>query len=75
MKGCDDARAIDPQAIHDELERARADFHRMLDTAAPASVRTLIPLVRCLGRLPGPVSSGFAQLLDTASTPFVVNYL
>ena len=82
-------RAIDPQAIHDELERARADFHQMLDTATPASlrrtsdgtrwtneqllfhmlfgyliVRTLIPLVRFLARLAGPVSSGFARLLD-----------
>ena len=70
-------------------ERARADFHRMLETATPASlrrtsdgtrwtnklllfhmlfgyliVRTLIPLVRFLARLPGPVSSGFARLLE-----------
>ena len=94
-------RAIDPQAIHDELERARADLHRMVVAATPASlrrasdgtrwtneqllfhmlfgtliVRTLIPLVRFLARLPGPVSSGFARLLDAASTPFhIVNYL
>ena len=38
-------------------------------------VRTLLPLVRLLSRLPGPVGRGWAALLNTATRPFhVVNY-
>ena len=38
-------------------------------------VRTLVPLVRVMGRLPAPVGRGFAGLLDAARRPFhVVNY-
>jgi len=38
-------------------------------------VRTLLPLVRTLSRLPAPVGRGFAGLLDAAHRPFhVVNY-
>ena len=38
-------------------------------------VRTLLPLVRLMGRLPAPVGTGFAALLDSARRPFhVVNY-
>lgn len=39
-------------------------------------VRALRLLVRVLGRLPDPVSRGFARALDAAAVPFdVVNYL
>lgn len=38
-------------------------------------VRTLLPLVRVMGRLPAPVGRGFAALLDSTRRPFhVVNY-
>lgn len=38
-------------------------------------VRALLILTRIFGRLPDPASQAFAQLLDTARTPFdVVNY-
>ena len=38
-------------------------------------VRSLLPLVRVLGRLPAPVGRGFAGLLNAATGPFhVVNY-
>jgi hypothetical protein len=38
-------------------------------------VRTLIPLVRLMGRLPAPVGRGFAAVLDSTRRPFhVVNY-
>jgi hypothetical protein len=38
-------------------------------------VRSLLILVRTFGRLPAPVSRGFAALLNFATTPFhVVNY-
>lgn len=39
-------------------------------------VRALLPLVRAVSRLPGPVGKGFAVALDLAARPFhVVNYL
>jgi hypothetical protein len=38
-------------------------------------VRTLLPLVRLMGRLPAPVGRGWAALLNSATRPFhVVNY-
>lgn len=38
-------------------------------------VRTLLPLVRLMGRLPAPVGRGFAALLDSTRRPFhVINY-
>ena len=38
-------------------------------------VRTLLPLVRVMGRLPAPVGRGFAAVLDAGQRPFhVVNY-
>jgi hypothetical protein len=38
-------------------------------------VRTLLPLVRLVSRLPSPVGRGFASLLDRAAPPFhVINY-
>jgi hypothetical protein len=38
-------------------------------------VRTLLPLVRLMGRLPAPVGRGWAALLNAATGPFhVVNY-
>jgi hypothetical protein len=38
-------------------------------------VRTLLPLVRVMGRLPAPVGRGFAAVLDAARRPFhVINY-
>jgi hypothetical protein len=38
-------------------------------------VRTLLPLVRLMGRLPAPVGKAFAALLDSAGRPFhVVNF-
>jgi hypothetical protein len=38
-------------------------------------VRTLLPLVRVMGRLPAPVGQGFAAVLDSTRRPFhVVNY-
>jgi hypothetical protein len=39
-------------------------------------VRSLLPLVRVIGRLPAPLGRGFAATLDAARRPFhVVNYL
>jgi len=39
-------------------------------------VRALLVLVRLFGRLPDPVSRGFAAVLDAAAPPFhVINYL
>ena len=39
-------------------------------------VRTLLPLVRVMGRLPAPVGRGFAAVLDATRRPFhLVNYL
>ena len=38
-------------------------------------VRTLLPLVRGMGRLPAPIGRGFAAILDATRRPFhVVNY-
>jgi len=38
-------------------------------------VRTLVPLVHVMSRLPAPIGRGFAALLDSARRPFhVVNY-
>jgi hypothetical protein len=38
-------------------------------------VRTLLPVVRTISRLPAPVGRGFAGLLDVAHRPFhVINY-
>jgi hypothetical protein len=38
-------------------------------------VRTLLPLVRVMGRLPAPVGRGFAAMLDSTRRPFhAVNY-
>ena len=38
-------------------------------------VRSLLPLVRVMGRLPAPVGRGFAAVLDSTRRPFhVVNY-
>jgi hypothetical protein len=38
-------------------------------------VRTLLPLVRLMGRLPAPVGKRFAALLDAAKRPFhVINF-
>lgn len=48
-------------------------FHMFLGYAV---VRTLLPLVRGMSRLPDPVSRGFAWTLDVAARPFhVLNYL
>ena len=38
-------------------------------------VRTLLPLVRLMGRLPAPIGRGWAALLNAATRPFhVINY-
>jgi hypothetical protein len=38
-------------------------------------VRTLLPLVRVMGRLPAPVGRGFAAVLDSTRQPFhLINY-
>lgn len=48
-------------------------FHLVLGYAV---VRTLLPLVRGMARLPEPVSRGFAALLNACARPFhLVNYL
>jgi hypothetical protein len=48
-------------------------FHMLLGYFV---VRTLLPLVRTLGRLPDPVSRVFAMVLNAGTRPFhVVNYL
>jgi hypothetical protein len=93
--------AVSRESVHEELERARETFHRILDGASPQAlgqptngtrwtnlqmlfhmllgylvVRTLLPLVRTLGRLPDRGSRLFAGVLNTATRPFhVVNYL
>ena len=90
----------DRAALAADLERARADFQRLLavanndDWTKPTSgtrwtneqllfhmvfgymvVRRLLILVRVFGRLPDPVSGGFARMLNAATTPFhVINY-
>ena len=47
-------------------------FHMVLGFLV---VRTLLPLVRLMGRLPAPIGTRFAGLLDSARKPFhVVNY-
>jgi hypothetical protein len=47
-------------------------FHMVLGYLV---VRTLLPLVHLMGRLPAPVGRGWAALLDSATRPFhVVNY-
>lgn len=48
-------------------------FHMVLGYAV---VRTLLPLVRGMARLPEPISRGFATMLDLAARPFhLVNFL
>ncbi|HUY47229.1 MAG TPA: DinB family protein [Streptosporangiaceae bacterium] len=48
-------------------------FHMLLGYLV---VRALLPLARLFGRLPGPASTAFAWLLDSARRPFhVMNYL
>ncbi len=48
-------------------------FHMVLGFGV---VRTLLPLVRLMGRLPAPVGRAWAALLDSAARPFhVVNHL
>jgi hypothetical protein len=89
------------ESVHEELERARVDFHGLVEHASNADlrkpsqgtrwtneqllfhmllgygvVRTLLPLVHLMARLPDPVSRTFAAALNAASRPFhVVNYL
>lgn len=86
--------------VHEELERARAHFQGLVQTASAADlrrptngtrwtneqllfhmvlgygvVRTLLPLVRTLGRLPDGFSLVFARGLNEGTRPFhVVNY-
>lgn len=58
------ATELDRQAVHEEMERARRRFHRLLDDVTVADLR-----------LPDTASGAFARLLDAARTPFdVVNY-
>jgi hypothetical protein len=90
----------DRSALVADLERARADFHHLLeiaeddDWAKPSSgtrwtneqllfhmvfgymvVQRLLILVRLIGRLPRPVSRGFARVLNAATGPFdLINY-
>jgi hypothetical protein len=90
---------MEPAEISDEMRRAQAEFHQLVDAAsAPdlrrpsngtrwtnrqllfhmvlgyAVVRTLLPLVRALGRLGH--SRGFAATLDAGRRPFhLINYL
>ena len=91
---------VDRQAIHDELEDARATFHRLLNSASAAElrrpsqgtrwtneqllfhmlfgyliVRSLLTLVRIVGRLPVQFGRVFARALNSVKRPFdVVNY-
>jgi hypothetical protein len=93
--------AVSVASVHAELERARRDFHALVDGAGPADlsrrtdgtrwtneqllfhmllgygvVRTLLPLVHVMARLPDPVSRAFAAVLDALSWPFhLVNYV
>jgi len=95
-----DPSVVDREPIQRELDRARDDFHRLLDGATAVAlkrlsdgtrwsneqllfhmlfgyliVRTLVPLVRLMGRLPPPVSGLFARVLDATWRPFhMVNY-
>jgi hypothetical protein len=90
---------MDTATIHDEMERARTEFHQLAERASPAElrrrsdgtrwtnrqllfhmvfgyliVRTLLPLVRLLGRLGW--SRTFAATLNAGRRPFhLVNYL
>ena len=92
---------IDRQAVHDELEAARATFHALADHASKNEldrrsagtrwtnrqllfhmlfgyliVRTLLGLVRGLGRLPPGFGRTWSRVLNSATRPFhVVNYL
>ena len=85
--------------VSDEMRRAQAEFHQLIDTASAhdlqqptngtrwtnrqllfhmvlgyAVVRTLLPLVRGLGRFGH--SRGFAATLNAAGRPFhLINYL
>lgn len=91
---------VDRQAIHDELEDARATFHRLLNSASAAElrrpsqgtrwtneqllfhmlfgyliVRSLLTLVRIVGRLPVQFGRVFARALNSVKRPLdVVNY-
>lgn len=72
------ARQASPQALRRRTDGTRWTnrqmlFHMLLGYLV---VRTLVPLVRTLGRLPEPVSRGFAMVLNAVARPFhVVNYL
>lgn len=92
---------VDRDSIHEEMERARAQFHRILDAASADGlrqgtratrwnnqqllfhmlfgymiVRTLLPLVRTMGRVPDWMSKAFAKALNAGTRPFhVINYL
>jgi hypothetical protein len=92
--------AVDRDAIIQEMDRARATFHRLLDSADSAGLhrrsdgtrwtneqllfhmlfgyliaRALLVLVRVFGRLPAPISQGYAAVLNFATSPFnAVNY-
>ena len=96
-----DERPVTVTEVHEELERARATFHALLEHASDADlrlgthgtrwtnaqllfhmllgygvVRSLLPLVRTLGRLPDAFSRAFAGALNAGTRPFhVVNYL
>jgi hypothetical protein len=91
---------VDRAALAADLERARVDFHHLLDVAADDDwgkptletrwtneqllfhmvfgymiVQRLLILVRVFGRLPDPVSRGFAGILNAATPQFdVVNF-
>lgn len=90
---------MEPAEVREEMRRARAEFHHLVDVASPdalrrpsngtrwtnrqlmfhmvlgfAVVRTLLPLVRALGRLGH--SEGFAAALNVGRRPFhLINYL
>ena len=71
-------RGASPQALRQRTDGTRWTnrqmlFHMLLGYLV---VRTLLPLVRTLGRLPDRGSRIFAGVLNAATTPFhVVNYL
>lgn len=72
------ARDAPPQALLRRTHGTRWTnrqmlFHMLLGYLV---VRTLLPLVRTLGRLPDRVSRVFAKVLNAANRPFhIVNYL
>jgi hypothetical protein len=78
---------MERREITAEMERARIDFHQLLDSATSAElrahmlfgyllVRNLLPLVKTLNRLPPGVSRGFPAALNAATKPFhQVNFI